>query len=579
MSKKYSDELNVLILLSLLKSYGIKKIIASPGTTNAPFVRSIQIDSYFDVYSAVDERSAAYMACGLAAESNEPVVLTCTGATASRNYLPGLTEAFYRKLPILAVTSTRDKARYGHLEDQVIDRTVLPNDTAKFKVHIPNIKDVDDEWECRILISSAILELHRNGGGPVHINLSTRYNRSYSVNKLPNIPKLMRYIKGDTFPKLPNGKIGIFVGSHRPFLEEEQEAIDAFCASNDAVVFCDHTSGYSGKYKVNFLLASMQIEVANEELMPDTLIHIGEVSGFYHPFGESTREVWRISPDGEIRDLFKKLKFVFEMDIAHFFNNFEHTEKSHDDYLQKWNTLNQKLRDNIPDVPFSNIWVAKQLSNKIPKGSNVHFGILNSLSSWNYFDLDNSISTNCNVGGYGIDGCVSSLIGASLSNANKIYFGFVGDLAFFYDMNSIGNRHVGKNIRILVVNNGKGIEFKIKNNPATQFGEDIDEFIAAAGHFGNKSKTLLRDYAGNLGFEYLAASSKDEFLAVQSRFVSPNIAERPILLEVFTNDSDEDKAQKQMKSIVKTLKGSTKRITREIIGDAAVNKINKWRNR
>ena len=85
----YTDEINTLILVSLLKEHSIKKIIASPGTTNISFVGSVQIDPYFEVYSAVDERSASFMACGLAEESGEPVVLTCTGATASRNYIPG----------------------------------------------------------------------------------------------------------------------------------------------------------------------------------------------------------------------------------------------------------------------------------------------------------------------------------------------------------------------------------------------------------------------------------------------------------------------------------------------------------
>lgn len=106
MNKKYyTDERAVQIILYLLKANGIKKIVASPGTTNITFVGSVQQDPWFEVYSSVDERSAAYIACGLAEQSREPVVLTCTGATASRNYYSGLTEAFYRKLPVLAITS------------------------------------------------------------------------------------------------------------------------------------------------------------------------------------------------------------------------------------------------------------------------------------------------------------------------------------------------------------------------------------------------------------------------------------------------------------------------------------------
>lgn len=118
--KFYSSERNVQIVISLLKANGIKKIIASAGTTNYTLVGSLQHDPWFEIYSSVDERSAAYMACGLAAESNEPVVLTCTGSTASRNYLPGLTEAYYRKLPVLAITSHQGKDRIGQLIFQVV---------------------------------------------------------------------------------------------------------------------------------------------------------------------------------------------------------------------------------------------------------------------------------------------------------------------------------------------------------------------------------------------------------------------------------------------------------------------------
>ena len=63
-----------------------------------------------------------------------------------------------------------------------------------------------------------------------------------------------------------------------------------------------------------------------------------------------------------------------------------------------------------------------------------------------------------NTGGFGIDGILSTLVGASLADKEKLFFAILGDLAFFYDMNVAGNRHVGNNIRILFINNGKGTE-------------------------------------------------------------------------------------------------------------------------
>ena len=121
-TKHYTDERNVQIVISLLKQHGIHRVIASPGTTNMTFVGSIQNDPYFQIWSSVDERSAAYLACGMASETGEPVVLSCTGATASRNYMPGLTEAYYRKLPVLAITSHRVIIRS---DNSVISRLIV----------------------------------------------------------------------------------------------------------------------------------------------------------------------------------------------------------------------------------------------------------------------------------------------------------------------------------------------------------------------------------------------------------------------------------------------------------------------
>ncbi len=167
---------------------------------------------------------------------------------------------------------------------------------------------------------------------------------------------------------------------------------------------------------------------------------------------------------------------------------------------------------------------------------------MNSLRAWNFFEILESVYSYCNVGGFGIDGGVSSLIGASFADYEKLYFCFLGDLAFFYDLNSLGNRHVGNNVRIMVINNGKGTEFRNYSHPAAVMGEDADDFVAAAGHYGKKSRCLLRHYAEDLGFQYLTADNKNEFLENINVFMEPRLTERPILMEVFTDSEDESRA-------------------------------------
>lgn len=566
--KKYSDEKNVQIVVALMKKHGIRKVVASPGATNVSFVGSIQSDPFFEIYSCVDERSAAYMACGLAEESGEAVVLSCTGATSSRNYLPGLTEAYYRKLPILTITSSQSNARIGHLVPQVTDRSSPPSDTVKLSVQLPIVKDVTDEWECELKVNQAILELTRHGGGPVHMNLPTLYSRNFGVEALPDVRMIERIVPEKSFPPL-NGRVAIFVGSHSKMSVALTQAIDDFCQANDAVVFCDHTSGYKGKYRVLWSLASVQ-KVNRTQSRPDVLIHIGEISGAY--MNITGGQVWRVSEDGELRDTFKKLRYVFEMPEETFFSHYAKCGKRNgeDSYLRACNDALKHLREKIPDVPYSNIWVASQLSKSLPEGAVLHLGILNSLRSWNFFEIPASIAAYSNVGGFGIDGGVSSLVGASLANKEKLFFGIIGDLAFFYDINSLGNRHIGGNVRLLLVNNGKGVEFKNFNHPAAHFGDQTDTFIAAAGHYGCKSPDLVKCYAESLGFEYFCASNKEEFEAIYLRFVSNNVTERPILFEIFTTDFDESNALKALVSLEESAEMRAKDIARSLLGNSGM---------
>jgi 2-succinyl-5-enolpyruvyl-6-hydroxy-3-cyclohexene-1-carboxylate synthase len=135
------------------------------------------------------------------------------------------------------------------------------------------------------------------------------------------------------------------------------------------------------------------------------------------------------------------------------------------------------------------------------------------------------------VGAFGIDGGMSTMLGQSYAT-DELCFLVIGDLAFYYDMNSLGNRHIKNNVRILLVNNNGGVEFKINT-----IHEEIDvsRYISADNHF----KTA-KSWAEENGFLYLSAKTKDEFSEISSQFVS--LSNRPILFEVFTLPNDEREA-------------------------------------
>lgn len=569
MKHYYTDERNAQIVISLLKAHNIKKIIASPGTTNVCFIASVQQDDFFQIISAPDERSAAYIACGMAAESGEPVVLSCTGATASRNYMPGLTEAYYRQLPILVITSSRSNYQIGHNIDQVTDRTQLPKDVVKLSVQAPLIFNSEAEWAVTIAVNKAILELNHRGKGPAHINLETDYSRNYDIDKLPFSQAIYRFSDEKDFPIMNAKKVVIMVGAHLKWSNQLSIKVNEFCKKHNAIVLCDQTSNYKGKYRVLANIATQQVNYHSVIQKADIMIHIGDVSA--SKYNIDVKEVWRVNPDGILRDPYKKLKYVFEISEETFFQHYSKDEEEIVDvsFINEWNIekeeLNQVLDEIKNELPFSNIWIASQISMKIPNNSILHLGIQNSLRSWNFFEIPESVLSYSNTGGFGIDGCISTAIGAALVNPNKIIYCILGDLAFFYDFNSLGNKHLPKNLRILLINNGLGIEFKIESNPAYVFGQKANKFIAASGHYGAKSRTLVKNYSEALGFRYFTASNKDEFNNNISEFISNDNIDYPLIFEVFTNDIDENTALHNIRNMMRMKNFSKKDKAKQLL--------------
>jgi 2-succinyl-5-enolpyruvyl-6-hydroxy-3-cyclohexene-1-carboxylate synthase len=535
----YTDDRAAQIMLSLLKQYGIRKIVISPGTTNVPISLAAQNDPFFEAYSVVDERSAGYFATGLAFESGEPVVISCTGATASVNYLPALTEAYYRNLPIIALTSQNPNPDPDNFTPQHVDRTVLPNDTKHVSVHIPVIKDDADVRTAEVLINKALISVTEIDHGPVHINL-LKTNLEFSTPELPKAQKIEYYsqtnvgkldsLKNELIAK----KIVIYVGSHLPFSKELNVAIKKFVETYDAAVFVDNQSNcHTGKE----ISLSQYIYLLGKNPNPDVVIDMGWNSGNYNNYPFIGREVWRLSVDGKIHDRFGSVKKLINSTEEFFFSRL--TQESIKKYpkMNYYKSLLKELRSiKVPRLPLSTISTAESLVKNIPKNSSLHIGRGNISRSVNFFVVDKSIRVDCNSGVSGIDGAVSTMVGQSMIYRNKLTFGIIGDLTFFYDMNILGNRHINNSLRILLVNNGLGVEFRVNPKLELLGGDSINNFVAAKGHNGS-----AKAWAESMGFKYLSATTKKEMNEKMPVFCAPNINQfdAPVFFEVFTEADSE----------------------------------------
>jgi 2-succinyl-5-enolpyruvyl-6-hydroxy-3-cyclohexene-1-carboxylate synthase len=559
----YSSKKNVQILVALLKEHGVRQVVISPGSRNMSIVSSVETDPFFTCWSVVDERSAAYFAIGISIAQDCPVMLSCTSGQATRNYIPGMTQAFYSGAPLVVVTADWAPSKIGQGVMQALNQLSLPADATKISVSLPVVKDKDDAKNCARLVNEALLELRHHGSGPVHINVPIEEHWDGGTNSLLQAKIIRRFGHGDSLPDIQGRRIMIAVGEHKPFGPEQETALSDFAERYDAVVYTNHLSNYHGKNVVNAgLLVESIGRFEKKAYHPDLLISIGGQLGDYD-FDAMVRRLkcdhWRVNEDGEIRDTYGQLTNVFELREQEFFSLYLGGEKIDTGgtkrFFDLWSSAKTVVK--VPkNLPLSQTSVAAIVAPLIPRESVIHFGILSSLRNWSMFDLDASIKCFSNVAAFGIDGSMSTFIGHA-SAVDDLCFLVIGDLSFFYDMNSIGIRGIKSNARILLINNGGGGEFRQYSHSAQRyFGEAANAHIAAAGHFGSAA-----EWVQSMGWGYFGA--KTEQCLVDSLDWFTGLSDVPLLLEVFTTmegDSDALRLFRQLNSTESFEKRSGKKL-------------------
>lgn len=575
----YSELINVQILLSLLKKYSVKKMVLSSGTTSVPMIHSVEKDDFFECYSVVDERSAAYFAMGLSQESNEPVVLVCTSGTASCNYLPAITEAYYQNVPILVITCDKRPYELGQHILQKINQNNLFQDKCRFFAEIPYIKGDDSKRYCISKINEALIRCFIKERGPVHLNVYTGGNRNFTVRKLPKTRKIEYYnrfiekdIKEICF-ELSNKKILIVAGQHGKYTQKEIEIVNKFADSYNCVVISDHMANLRINKSVFAYRAveSMTQNYFDENLAPDIVISFGGniLSGRFNDFllhSNHLYENWTISTNGEMVDSWGHLRKWFEYDFMEYCPLYY--EKSCNSYYLTWNEIVEKTPIPVP-TKLSHLYIAKRMAEKIHEESIIHTGILNSTRVLNLYNLNNNITVYSNIGALGIDGSLSTFLGQAVAT-NKDCFLLIGDLSFFYDIGAINIRYLKGNMHIILVNNGGGGEFYY--NIGKDAIPELDDYIAAAHTTKAQMWVIAR------GFKYYSAVNEEEFDDAFDDMLNSDY-NVPQIIEVFTDKEFEansihnyyDDILHQTNTDEKKLK--IKNVINKIVGEETTQKI------
>lgn len=567
---------NIDVIVQLLKRNGIDHMVISPGGTNIALVKAVQDDPFFTCYSVVDERSAAYFAIGVYLQIGKPVAMCCTSAQATRNYIPGLTEAYYKHVPLLAICMQKHP-RFTYQEYmQAPDQSSLPNDSVKESFTMPFVADVNDVYHSIRVANQAMQELTHNGTGPVQ--LCVPWLDFPIGDAKPVVRDIRRYGVEDVWDlDLTGKKIMLVIGEHRPFNDRTHERIDSFCRQWGAIVYANLLSNFHSPYCVatNLLMSTLSKE-SFSGLAPDIVITLGGQTGDYPLYKMlskpefSTIEHWRIAEDGNVVDTYDKLVRVFQCSEDFFFerscSDFTESDIKNADYINRWRECQSRLNTDV-QIPFSNAAIAQYMSSRIPSGSVVQLAILNSLRVWELFEFDETVAFFSNVGAFGIDGGTSTLIGQSFAT-DKLCIMITGDLAFLYDINALSIRGIRSNVRVLLINNNGGFEFKL----GIGHSKDTDRYIAAGDHF----KTA-KGWAQDCGFTYMSATTMKEFVEHAEPFLAKS--DTPIVFEVFVSDNNENEAYQhlmdanQVLSFSESLKKNIKKTIKRAVGSETARQI------
>ena len=552
----YSDKRSILQLAALLKAHKIRKIVLCPGSRNAAIVHTLANIEDFTCYSVTDERSAGFFAIGLSLQGGGPAAICCTSGSALLNLHPAVSEAFYQQIPLIIISADRPAAWIGQMDGQTLPQPNVFGNLVKMSVNLPEVNTDEDEWYCNRLINEAILETNHHGKGPVHINvpLSEPIYR-FTAKTLPEARVITRYqglnVYDRDYKELINklnqaNKRMIIVGQMNLIYQFDKKYVKPLC--KNFVWLTEHLGNQTapGLAIKNFDVAvSAMDEVRQEQMTPELLItfggHIVSKQMKKYLRNHPPKEHWHITPDGKVADLFGCLTTIIEMDPFEFLEKIAFLlEGNPTNYPLMWENWCKTIPE--PSLPYSQISVTGDLIKALPAPCSLHLANSSTVRYAQLFILAKGVEVCCNRGVNGIEGSLSSAIGYA-SASTQTNFILIGDLSFFIDMNALWMSHLRNNVRILLFNNEGGEIFHTL--PGMDKTDKSRPFITA------EHQTSAKGWAEERGFQYIKVRDDEEWQDALKVFASPEEQERPMLLEVMTDKSEDTRLLREYYKSVK----------------------------
>jgi len=548
---------------------GIRHVVISPGSRSAALTLAFARHGGFQAHVCIDERSAGFIALGIAQQTGFPVVLICTSGSAVYNFAPAVSEAFFQQIPLLVLTADRPKEWQHQYDGQTIYQTGIfgPHVKRSFEVS-PDYEHPDVQWAINRITNEAINLTAIAPNGPVHINVPIRepfypgldedFKASDEVRIIKRSesetiwPQAMWEELLDEWENAP--KILIAGGQNKPdaalnavlrrITEEWQIPVLGDCIANlSGDEFIRHHDLFLGTRDAENLRPDLLITFGMSFLSKEFKLfirknppkwhwHIGEDAFLADPFQSVTRNI-----PGNAASLFDKL---FEkLDYQSFVEN---SDLSHDTafyglWLANERNARQKKCEVLQNLTmFSDLSLLDNIFKYIVNCHQLHIANSMSVRYANVLATETEWSgVFANRGTSGIDGCVSTAIGAASVN-DKPTLLIVGDVAFLYDRNGLLIDNLPQNLKIVVLNNAGGNIFRMIDGPGSL--PELETFFETRHSFS------AHRTCEDSGIAYFRVSSQEGSENSIKAFLDFNgIA----LLEGFTDPVENTKAWKALK--------------------------------
>lgn len=509
--------------------HGIHQAIACPGSRCAPLTLAFAGHEEITCRTISDERSAGFIALGIAQQSRMPAALVCTSGSAAYNFAPAVAEAFFQEIPLIIFTADRPKEWIDQLDGQTIRQENLFGRHVKKYYELPQDYDHQETfWHIHRIINEAILLSQEFPKGPVHINVPLREPLYPEVNKKIVFNKKIKKVASSksapviTKEELKNlseslasfGKV-LIVAGQQAYNSGLAKALEKFSKTNKAALTGDIISNFhSLKGNVRYadvFLASCG-ESIKQSLQPDLLITFGKsvISKHLKLFLRKyqPRHHWHLQPSGSAPDTFQSISRIVQTTPKAFFESlstppvigkFEMQKKAN--YTQLWQAEEHRTTRTYQtcfnETDFTETNAVKVLLENLPDRCNLHLANSMSVRYANLIGLSEKqkgIHVFANRGTSGIDGCTSTAVGHALASEVPNIL-LTGDLAFFYDRNAFWHNYLLPNVRVIVINNQGGVIFNLIDGPGN-IPEQNEYFIT-------HQKLSANHLANEFGFDYV----------------------------------------------------------------------------